>query len=520
MAQFRHYFAVGSGSAGSVLTNRLSHHPSINVLLLEAGERPPLIPNINLLHLDLIFMKHNWRFSTVPSSTIAHARKGRSFNIAASKVLGGSPMHIHNVYVRGNRKDYDNWAKNGAIGKGYLEAAEELGYHMGDINGMNQSVFMPSQSTTVDGRKWTTYQAFIKPIEGRRNLRIITSAFVTKILIDDHNRAYGVLFDYRNQTYKVLARQEVIISAGTFNSPKLLMLSGIGRKEILKKFHIPVRSDLLVGENLHDHVSTLGLQFVTNSSTFRETRITKRDYEEMLINGLMALVIRPLTSLGIEVLGFMNSKYNEDPEWPDIEIVWASRTASSDTSLRKITGAVEELERIFEKYSLLDTITCSSRVTRPKSRGMLTLKSNNPYDDPVIDLNLLSNYYDIKISVEGMKFCLQLASTKAMERYSVRPLSYIIPGCEKYKLYSDEYLECMLIAFPLSAHHFVGTCKMGHPNDPSTVVDTALKVKGIHNLRVIDASVIPTLIGGHTNIPVIMIAEKAADMILQNYFKR
>ncbi|XP_023224771.1 glucose dehydrogenase [FAD, quinone]-like [Centruroides sculpturatus] len=493
-------FQVGSGSAGSVLTNRLSHYPSINVLLLEAGERPPLIPDINLLHLDLIFTKHNWHFSTVPSSTIAHARKRRSFNIAASKILGGSPMHIHNVYVRGNRKDYDNWAKNGSIGwdctegelvvqyppfftslvKGYLEAAEELGYHMGDVNGMNQSVFMPSQGTIVDGRKWTTYQAFIKPIEGRRNLRIITSAFVTKILIDDHNRAYGVLFDYCNQTYKVLARQEVIISAGTFNSPKLLMLSGIGRKEILKKFHIPVRTDLPVGENLHDHVSTLGLQFVTNSSTFRETIITKRDYEEMLINGAGLL-----TSLGIEVIGFMNSKYNEDPEWPDIEIVWASRTASSDTSLRKIAGAVEELEKIFEEYSLLDTITCSSRVTRPKSRGLLTLKSNDPYDNPVIDLNLLSNYYDVKISVEGMKFCLQLASTKAMKRYSVRPLSYIIPGCEKYKLYSDKYLECMLIAFPLSAHHFVGTCKMGHPNDPSIVVDNTLKVKGIYNLRVI-----------------------------------
>ncbi|XP_067124760.1 glucose dehydrogenase [FAD, quinone]-like, partial [Centruroides vittatus] len=555
------YILVGSGSGGSVLTNRLSKNPSINVLLLEAGERPALISEIPFLHMSALSTKYNWDFPTVPSRRIAHAIKGRSFNLGAGKVLGGTPMLNHNLYVRGNRKDYDNWAKNGAIGwdwknvfpyflksednrnrrivkngyhgvdgeliiqyppfhtpmvRGYLGSAKAIGYRLGDYNAAHQTVFMPPQGTINRGRRWSTLHAFINPVVGRRNLEIVTSAYVTKILIDDYNRAYGVVFDHYNKTFRAIAKREVIICAGTFNSPKLLMLSGIGPKEVLNKFHIPVKSDLPVGNNLIDHVSTLGLQFIVDTYTFKETRITKEDFMDILINGT-----GPLTSLGgVEVIGFANSKYNKDLDWPDLEIFWVSRSVSSDSVLREMSGAVEELKKIFEKYSYLDTISCIPNPTRVKSKGVVSLQSTDPYEYPLIDLNYFSHTDDLKVSVEGLKVCLQMASSKPMKKLGVRPLPYVIPGCEKYELFSDNYLGCMLIAFPLPAHHFAGTCKMGHPKDPTTVVDPTLKVKGVQNLRVVDASIIPIMIGGHTNIPTMMIAEKAADFILDDYFSR
>ncbi|XP_067124755.1 glucose dehydrogenase [FAD, quinone]-like [Centruroides vittatus] len=555
------YIIVGSGSAGSVLTTRLSKNPSINVLLLEAGEKPLLMSSIPFLHLSVLHSKENWKFPTVPSKRIAQAIKGRAFTFGGGKYLGGTAMLNHALYVRGNRKDYDNWAKNGATGwdwknvfpyflrnednrnpeivnngfhgvggelnieyppfrspmvKGYLGAANAIGYPIGDFNAASQTVFMPPQGTVRRGTRWSTLQAFIEPIVGRRNLRIITSAYVTKILIDDHKRAYGVLFDHCNKTFKAIAKREVIISAGAFKSPKLLMLSGIGPKEVLQKFQIPVVSDLPVGNNFIDHISTLGLIFIVNTFTFNEKRITKEDFQAILINGT-----GPLTPLGgIETLGFVNTKYSKDLNWPDMEIFWVTRSASSDSSIRKTANAIDKLDKIFEKYSHLDTVTCVPNPTRIKSKGVLTLQSSDPYENPLIDPMYFSHPDDLKLAVEGLKICLQMASTKPMKKLGVRPLPYVMPGCEKYKVFSDEYLGCMLKAFPLSGHHFAGTCKMGHPNDPTTVVDPTLKVKGVQNLRVVDASIIPIMIGGHTNIPTMMIAEKAADFILYDYFSK
>ncbi|XP_067124756.1 glucose dehydrogenase [FAD, quinone]-like [Centruroides vittatus] len=534
------YIIVGAGTAGSVLLKRLSENPSIKVLVLEAGEGPPVVAEFPAISLSLIRTKYTWNYTSLPSERIAHAVEERSIELGAGRLLGGTAMVNLNIYARGNKYDYDEWARNGAIGwdwknvfpyflrqednlnpeivdngyhgidgdmpiqfhefsspitEGYLEGAKATGYRLGDFNGPLQTVFSVPQTPNYKGRRWSTFQAFIKPSIGRRNLRIITSAFVIKILIDENNCAYGVLYEHKGHQCTAMANHEVIISAGTFGSPKLLMLSGIGPREVLESLQIPMIADLPVGRNLHDHASTTGLQFQVNTFTFADHRITKEFYEDVLLNGK-----GPLTaSGGVDAIGFINSKYNEQFDRPDIEIFLVSGSITTGTALRTLLGPNEELQHALNKFKDSDVITCIPFVARAKSRGTLILNSTDPYEKPLIDLNYFSHPYDIKILIEGMRYCLKLASTEPMRRFGARPLPYVMPGCEKYEWLSDGYLECMAITFPFAAHHFTGT------------------VNNVKGLRVVDASVIPNNIGCHTMAPVMMIADKVSDYILDDY---
>ncbi|XP_023210401.1 glucose dehydrogenase [FAD, quinone]-like [Centruroides sculpturatus] len=169
---------------------------------------------------------------------------------------------------------------------------------------------------------------------------------------------------------------------------------------------------------------------------------------------------------------------------------------------------------MFEPFTSIDTISCVPYPTRPKSRGFVSIRSSDPHDDPVIDLNFFSHPYDLKVIVEGFKYCLRMASTKAMRKFGVYPLPVNVPGCEHYERFSDEYFACLVTTLPFTIYHYCGTCKMGSYADPTTVVDPTLKVKGVEGLRVADASIMPVVISGHLNIPTMMIGEKASDMIL------
>ncbi|XP_023214178.1 glucose dehydrogenase [FAD, quinone]-like, partial [Centruroides sculpturatus] len=226
----------------------------------------------------------------------------------------------------------------------------------------------------------------------------------------------------------------------------------------------------------------------------------------------------PLTSLGgIDTIGFVNSKYNNDPDWPDIELLWLSLSPASDngTVLRRVFNLNEEVwKTMFEPFTSIDTISCFPYPTRPKSRGLVTIRSNDTHDDPLIDFNFFSNPYDLKIAVEGLKYCLKMASTEAMRKFGVYPLPVSVPGCEHYKRFSDEYLACVATTLPFTIYHYCGTCKMGSDTNPTTVVGPTLKVKGVERLRVADASIMPFVVTGQLNIPTYMIGEKAADMIL------
>ncbi|XP_067133597.1 glucose dehydrogenase [FAD, quinone]-like [Centruroides vittatus] len=406
----------------------------------------PLTSQVPLFPLNLALTKYNWNFTSVPSKTIAQGLKNRQYKIVAGKALGGTTVLNYNLFVRGNKRDYDNWAKHGATGwdwdnvfpyflkmednrdyryvrngyhgvggnlvvntvpfhapitEGYLKAAEEIGYNVGDFNAEPQTVFQPPQGTINRGARWGALQAYIFPVRGRRNLWILTSAFVHRILI--HNkRAYGVEFEHNGELYEAYAKQEVIVSAGVFNSPKLLMLSGIGPKRTLEKFDIPIVADLPVGRNFQEQPSTVGMTFGVKTFTYSAERVTVPYYNEFLVNGT-----GPLTSLGaVEAIGFVNSKYNDEPDWPDIEVLWLTLSGASDKGavLRHVYNVNEEVwKTIFEPFTSIDTISCLPYPTRPKSRGFVSIRSSDPHDDPIIDLKFFSHPNDLKIQVEVLE---------------------------------------------------------------------------------------------------------------------
>ncbi|GBN92093.1 Glucose dehydrogenase [FAD, quinone] [Araneus ventricosus] len=551
---------VGSGSAGAVVANRLSENPDIRVLLLEAGGAPKLKSEVPILAAQLQMTRNDWRYLTVPQKHSCFGLINRQMPWPRGRVLGGSSILNYMLYVRGNRRDYDQWARNGAEGwtwkevypyflksednqdphtafngyhgtGGYLtvntppfvtplghafeQSALFLGYSVNDINGVRQTGATIPQGTIRRGSRCSTAKAFLSSAGKRPNLDIVINAFVTKILIDSDRRARGVLYDKDGHSFEALARREVIVSAGSVNSPQLLMLSGIGPKKQLKKFGIPVIADLPVGENLQDHVGSAGIHFVIDDpvSLLPNRILSVKNFLKFITMGK-----GPLTVLGgCEGLAFVNTPFaNHTDDWPDIEIHFISSSPSSDegVSIRRVMGLTDEdFKAVYVPYIGKDSFTMYPVLLRPKSRGRIYLQSADPYVKPKIDPRYFSNPLDIKKLVQGMKICLKLGLQPPFLKMGSSLFETKFPGCEIYPLYSDLYLECVARTYTITIYHPVGTCKMGSPWDPTAVVDSHLRVIGIKGLRVVDASIMPTIVSGNTNAPVIMIAEKASDLI-------
>ena len=517
------FVVVGAGSAGCVLAARLSEDPSCKVLLLEAGPADRKLEiRIPAAFNKLFKTRYDWAYETEPQAELDE----RALFWPRGKTLGGSSSLNAQMYVRGNRLDYDAWAERGNPGWGYddvlpyfrrsenfergataergsggplnvaelrdpnpttlafLEAAQEAGIpRADDVNGPTQDGVAPTQVTQKRGRRWSAADAYLRPARKRRNLVVETGAAVSRIVLDG-TRAVAVEYVVDGQPRRADAVGEVVVSGGAINSPQLLMLSGIGPADHLQSFGIPVAQDLAgVGQNLLDHLAVVNVVHSREPVTLAAA--------ESIPNVARFLVAGRgmLTSNIAEAAGFVRS----DPQLPapDLEIVFAP-VPFLDHGLAPPPG---------------HGITVGAVALQPHSVGAISLRSADPAQSPRIEPGYLSDDdgADLRVLVEGLKLTQRILDAPALARYAGEPM---VPATRLTR--DDEFAEHVR-RYAESLYHPVGTCRMG--TDDGAVVDPDLRVHGIDRLRVVDASVMPTIPRGHTHASTVMIAEKASDLL-------
>ncbi|MBP6748577.1 MAG: choline dehydrogenase [Xanthomonadaceae bacterium] len=520
------YIIIGAGSAGCALAHRLSEDPQIKVLLLEAGPRDwhPFIHMPAGLAKLVNEKGVNWDYNTVAEPQLNH----RTLWWPRGKVLGGSSSINAMCYIRGVARDYDDWAAAGAEGwhwenvlpyfrksegnqrgadalhggdgplsvsdlrytnplsQAFIDAAHQHGLPVnGDFNGPQQHGVGFYQVTQRDGARCSTAAAYLAPIKNRPNLTVHTGALVSRITFDGR-RANGVAYAMGGRAYHQPAAREVIVSGGAINSPQVLMLSGIGPADELRKHGIDVVHDAPgVGANLQDHLDVCTLFHSTQRVTYDRVGDLKIAYHYYL-RGHSG----PGSSNIAEAGGFARSPLAPD-ERDDIQFHFVPAMLD-DHGRRRLPG---------------DGYTLHACFLRPRSRGRVALASGRAADKVRIEANYLSDAegFDLKMMLECAKISREILAQKAFDTYRGAP---IFPS--RTDLSDAELIE-FVRAKAESVYHPVGTCRMG--NDAQSVVDTQLRVRGVEGLRVVDASVMPNLIGGNTNAPTIMIAERAADLI-------
>ncbi|CAL1673724.1 unnamed protein product [Lasius platythorax] len=455
----------------------------------------------------------------------------------------------------------------------FLKAGQELGYDLIDYNGDRLVGFSTVQATLRNGHRVSAGKAFLRPIRGRSNFHLSKFSTVTKIVINPRTKtAVGVEFVKDHRTYFVSATKEIILCTGALSSPQLLMLSGIGPKDHLSSLGIRVIENLPVGFNLQDHVSMSALTFLVNESvTIVESRLSSSpaSFMEYLIQGTGPWTVPG----GAEALAFINTKANlnttrrkgskfksiiqdvnirgnseqhawtvpnitsitvdrdtfetypngnrllTEDDYPDIEILLAVSSLAGDVSgiYLSLLGLTDDFHKeVFSDYEGFDAFTLVPVLLRPKSRGRLTLRSSDPLDSPIVDVNYYDHEDDLNTMVQAIKIAIEVASTRAFKRYNATLLPVPFPGCKHVAFKSDAYWACVARHVSTTIAHYSGTCKMSTRKN-SGVVDHRLRVHGIDGLRVADASIMPTIIAGHTTAPAYMIAEKASDMIKEDW---
>ncbi|XP_066248950.1 glucose dehydrogenase [FAD, quinone]-like [Euwallacea similis] len=541
------FIIVGGGAAGSVLANRLTEN-HFTVLVIEAGGEDPDVSAVLGLGPYMILSKWNWGYNTTTQSNACLASIDQQCLYARGKSLGGSTNIMGGYYVRGNAKDYDKWADEGnedwsyndilpyfrkaelanfsvdvepqyhgfhgpqvigitedvpGLSSSLLNAFGELGLEELDYNGENQIGYSrPQQYLSFNIRSSTNY-SYIRPVRHRRNLFITLNALATRLIIKN-KRAHGVEFVKGGQTYRAFASKEVIVSCGSINTPQLLMLSGIGPSDELMALKIDVIADLPVGKNMQDHVLFDILVFKTNNTYYNLT------LEEQL--KLWYQAKRPLTpAFGGLLVSFFD--YDNDTV-PEVEIF----ALPASSSIGEIFNRASDVYAAgFENFNALSDFIIGIALCHPVSVGEVTLASSDPRDYPLINPNYLSNETDIEIIYQGIQTVLQLRNTTAFQELGAELHLMLIPGCDDdYKRESKDWWFCAIRHFASTVFHPTGTTRMGTTSENS-VVNSELKVHGLHGLRVVDAGVMPSPISGHTAAPTVMIAEKAADLIKQDH---